>query len=72
MSSTTTVVVATSLVVVVGSSEVVLTTSEANSVTVDDGDDSGPSVADGDVDELEQPILLSAPESTAPSAIREC
>ena len=72
MPSTTTAPVVTPLVVVVGSSEVVLTSSEANSVTVVDGVDSDSPVADGDVDELEQPILLSTPASAAPSAIREC
>lgn len=72
MPSTTIVVVVSSLVVMVGSSEVVLTSTEVNSATVVDGDDSGPSIADDDVDEPEQPMLLSAPASAAPIAIKEC
>lgn len=71
VSSTTTVVVVSSTVVVVGSIEVVLASSEVASTTVVVGDGSGVSVAVGDVDELEQPIVLSAPASTTPSAIRE-
>ncbi len=71
MSSMTTVVVVTSLVVVVGSSEVALTSSEVTSATVVVGDGSGASVAVGDVDELEQPTLLSAPASTTPNVIKE-
>lgn len=70
MSPTTTVVVVTSTVVVVGSSEVVLTSSEVASATVDDGDGSVASVAVGDVDELEQPVLLSAPASTTPNPMK--
>ena len=69
--SSTTVVAVTSLVVVVGSSEEALTSSEVTSATVVVGDGSGASVAVGDVDELEQATLLSAPASTTPNAIRE-
>ena len=71
VSSTTTVVVVTSTVVVVGSSEVVLASSEVASTTVVVGDGSGASVAVGDVDELEQPIVLSAPASTTPKLMTE-
>ena len=70
MSSTTTVVVVTSTVVVVGSIEVVLTSSEvASTAVVVDG--SGASDTVGDVDELEQPTLLSAPASTTPNPMTE-
>ena len=71
MPSTTIVVVVSSLVVMVGSSVVVLTSSEVTSATVV-VDGSGASDTVGDVDELEQPTLLSAPASAAPIAIKEC